>query len=755
MADAAVNAPTAPTSGSPLRVGVLGPLQVERDGAQVSLRPRERQLLAALALDPERGWSIDDLIGAIWSDEVPATAAKALHNHIARTRRTLGAEIVSTVDGGYTLGGDVAIDARLAEADYERGLSALVGRRPDHALERFQTALGAWRGVPFPELPNLLDASIERERLASLLALLEEHLAATLLVLGRPTEAAAAATSIVHRDPFRERGWLLLALSQYRDEQRRASLQTFARCRRVLADEVGVVPGAALEHLEDRIRRDDPALVADSAGAVLRLIGLWDVDGDGHRPTDAAQPEPMGDAPGVDRSEPLPGHRHRRATPVETIRHVAALADEASQRHGPADARALRQQLRLARELRIAGDRRCRTVLVAVGDSAIAAGDDELLVEVALEACATGPTTMSGDLDTEVARLIDAGLAACDDDRRRARLSADATILFSLAGHPERLRRSFDTALQLSAGVDDVRLRCDVLGAAYVSLVHPADWPLRRDVGDEFLALAEQLGEPDAIFQALHLSFSNQVISGDPMWRTTLDRVVRLAAEIDLPVRRWMADYQRACLAALTGERDEADRIARDMRLQSPVDVSRVLTSSLMARVAAAGSGTPDSGLVAEIDEVIVDQDRVIGWRAVGAWLAALRGDEARALSDFETILDRGGLDEDMTWSGATTLLARAFVLLGDRERAQEVRSWLAPHSGYMSWYGAGSVGPIDLALAEVDVLTGDVDRAVHHAEIARRLVDRLGARVYDDDLRRLDSSLGRRANTSRTATSP
>ncbi|MDH3251135.1 MAG: winged helix-turn-helix domain-containing protein, partial [Acidimicrobiia bacterium] len=95
-----------------LRVDVLGPLEVERDGQPMRIPGRkERALLATLAV--RAGWvlTVDQLIDVLWNEEPPPSAHATLRSYISRLRRVLGEAIVSG-PGGYALDldGD-AVDA--------------------------------------------------------------------------------------------------------------------------------------------------------------------------------------------------------------------------------------------------------------------------------------------------------------------------------------------------------------------------------------------------------------------------------------------------------------------------------------------------------------------------------------------------------------------------------------------------------------------------------------------------------------------
>src|SRR6266540_3865004 len=85
-----------------MRVGVLGPLEVEADGRITEIAgARLRVLLARLALDAGRMVTVESLSQALWPDEVPGDPGHALQSLVSRLRRALpGPAALRSVPGG-------------------------------------------------------------------------------------------------------------------------------------------------------------------------------------------------------------------------------------------------------------------------------------------------------------------------------------------------------------------------------------------------------------------------------------------------------------------------------------------------------------------------------------------------------------------------------------------------------------------------------------------------------------------------------
>ena len=74
----------------PLRVGVLGPVTVWRDGReQAAGQPRQLAVLGVLATRANRVVSRGELIDAVWGDQPPASAEGGIYTYVAGLRRVI------------------------------------------------------------------------------------------------------------------------------------------------------------------------------------------------------------------------------------------------------------------------------------------------------------------------------------------------------------------------------------------------------------------------------------------------------------------------------------------------------------------------------------------------------------------------------------------------------------------------------------------------------------------------------------------
>ncbi|MDT5250363.1 MAG: family transcriptional regulator, regulator of embCAB operon, partial [Mycobacterium sp.] len=265
-----------------VELGVLGPLQVRRDGAPVAIPgTKPRAILAMLGLHSGSVVPADVLIELLWGDDPPRTAAKALQTHISNLRRTLGDGFVLTEGAGWTLAG-TGVDASDYKSAAKLGRTAAAAGDTSQAVVRFEAALTLWRGTP--ELPDGQRGSAEKTRWIETHAALVEDRADALLARGRAAELIGELEAAVADAPLRERRWGQLMLALYRAGRQGEALSAYQRARSLLADQLGVDPGPDLRRLESAIVVQDEALdipVAQHISSAIRAVTflLTDIEG--------------------------------------------------------------------------------------------------------------------------------------------------------------------------------------------------------------------------------------------------------------------------------------------------------------------------------------------------------------------------------------------------------------------------------------------------------------------------------------------
>ncbi len=242
---------------------MLGPLTVRVGGELVAVPGRKpRAVLSLLAVLAGRSVSADELIDALWGDEPPASARKAVHTHVSTVRRVLP-EAIETVAGGYRCRIDPAdVDALLFERMIAAG-GVPVGN-PAAVAETLVAALALWRGPPLPDLADREVGAAEIRRLLELRLQAEDDLCGSRLALGGDGELIADLERAVRAEPLRERRWGLLITALYRAGRQADALRAYQRVRHVLSEQLGLDPSPALQALEAAVLAQSPTMLASA-----------------------------------------------------------------------------------------------------------------------------------------------------------------------------------------------------------------------------------------------------------------------------------------------------------------------------------------------------------------------------------------------------------------------------------------------------------------------------------------------------------
>jgi DNA-binding SARP family transcriptional activator len=255
-----------------VRIDVLGPIQVTKDGRAIRLAgQRQRALLAALALELGKVVSVDRLVDILWEVNPPPSARVKVRAHASALRQAIGQDI-SSGDGplltrppGYLLSHE-GVQLDLAEFNVLVGQAreASESRQTAAASELLGTALAMWRGAAFadvrsPLIRGVADSLEDRRLLAC------EDKAEADLAVGRSDRVVIELQQWLTVHPFRERMRGMLMLALYRLGCRADALEVYRHGRRRMVAELGLEPGPPLRALHQHILADDPRLLAQSA----------------------------------------------------------------------------------------------------------------------------------------------------------------------------------------------------------------------------------------------------------------------------------------------------------------------------------------------------------------------------------------------------------------------------------------------------------------------------------------------------------
>jgi DNA-binding SARP family transcriptional activator/pimeloyl-ACP methyl ester carboxylesterase len=258
---------------------LLGPLEVLREHVPVQIAAgKQRALLTILLLNANHTLSRDQLVDALWGEEVPDSAQKMVQIHVSQLRKALPEPRLHTRQPGYVL---EVREGELDLAHFERavadGRHALARGEPHEAAELLGQALALWRGPALAEFSEPFarheGARLEERRLAAVELRVEAELA-----LGHQRDVVAELETLIAQHPLRERLRSQHMLALYRSGRHADALASYQRFRRTLADELGIEPSASLRDLERQMLQQDPSLELPAraetrAAASARAVG--------------------------------------------------------------------------------------------------------------------------------------------------------------------------------------------------------------------------------------------------------------------------------------------------------------------------------------------------------------------------------------------------------------------------------------------------------------------------------------------------
>ena len=243
-----------------IELRVLGPVEALRDGLALPVGgPRQRALLALLALEPGRPVAHGRLVDELWAGEPPEGAEITLRSYVSRLRATLGPEApITSASASYTLEVDAqTIDARRFERMVRDAETALARRNPRGARDLATAGLALWRGSAYGDHGSDGALRIDADRLQALRLRATELRLEASLALGENAELVDELEALVREHPYMERFWQQLMLALYRADRQADALAAYHRARLALDEQLGIEPGAALQELEAAILRHD------------------------------------------------------------------------------------------------------------------------------------------------------------------------------------------------------------------------------------------------------------------------------------------------------------------------------------------------------------------------------------------------------------------------------------------------------------------------------------------------------------------
>jgi len=240
------------------RVQLCGRLAVTWEGRRVEddLPARQGRLLFAhLVVHRARPVTRDELTEALWGDTPPAAADATLRALLSRLRRVLGPGAVTAgEEPRLVLAPDAFVDLEAARDGLHRAEAALARGDAVAAWAPARVALHtAARGfLAGHDAPWA--AAVRRELDETRLRALECVGRCGLAMGGAELDAAErSGRRLVELAPFRESGYGLLMEALAARGNAAEAVLVYERARTLLRDELGVVPGPALQAVHARL----------------------------------------------------------------------------------------------------------------------------------------------------------------------------------------------------------------------------------------------------------------------------------------------------------------------------------------------------------------------------------------------------------------------------------------------------------------------------------------------------------------------
>ncbi|MFI5617162.1 BTAD domain-containing putative transcriptional regulator [Streptomyces sp. NPDC051567] len=235
---------------------------------------KRRSLLAMLLLRPNAAVAVERLTEALWGEEPPRHSRTVLQGHVSRLR-ALFAEHGAPAHGVELVTQGQAYALRLPEAlldahRFEALLrTARQQREPARTAAALREALALWQGPALTGTLRNPPLETAAHTLDELRLTTVEELAAAHGRLGEHGAAAAVLRAEAVANPLREPLVAALMLALGRAGRQSDALDWFHRTRRLLADQLGVDPGAVLADAYTTLLRADarrPASAPVAAG---------------------------------------------------------------------------------------------------------------------------------------------------------------------------------------------------------------------------------------------------------------------------------------------------------------------------------------------------------------------------------------------------------------------------------------------------------------------------------------------------------
>ena len=342
-----------------------------------------------------------------------------------------------------------------------------------------------------------------------------------------------------------------------------------------------------------------------------------------------------------------------------------------------------------------------------------------------------------GVVDTELIEMIERALEL-QPERSLVRVRLLACLCGALYYSPERDRMPAlsDEAMAIAEELGEPEALAYACSARRRVLWDAPHLAARIEVSTEMLTLARQIGNLELQLQAHAWLVVDLLERGD---RAAVDAQIEAfeagAHRLRQPLFEWNSILWRAMRALLAGSLPLADKLAAEA-LAAGAPAEAVTVSQYYA-IQMLGIRR-DQGTMGELEQaarqLVEDNPGRPAWRAALAMLLCESGRRGEAREEFSRLAARDFEDipKDLDWMIAIVLLSDVCADLGDRERAALLYAKLEPYAGVNVVIGLAAVclGSAASFLGKLAAAMGRTDLAAGHFERALEANAALGARA-------------------------
>ncbi|WP_262059474.1 ATP-binding protein [Streptomyces sp. STR69] len=258
------------SSAASLRLQILGPLRIWRDGVELDPGPPQQSyLLAILLARAGEPISTSELVDLIWAEDVPASAVNILQKYVGALRRLFEPSLPVREAGSFLhrrgnsylfVVGPAVLDLVAFRELVGAAKAALTRHDHEVALDHYVGALELWHGsagdgIADGTMATTVFAALDNEFFDACTAAAEFAVS-----MGRPERILAALRLAASMAPFNEPVLAGLVGVLGATGRQAEALSVYGQVRDRLAEELGIDPGPALEDAQRRVFTQPPAV---------------------------------------------------------------------------------------------------------------------------------------------------------------------------------------------------------------------------------------------------------------------------------------------------------------------------------------------------------------------------------------------------------------------------------------------------------------------------------------------------------------